>query len=396
MNDPLGTPGDPHKDPHGDPLGEPLGNGPPASTPTPGQVRDLLLAEALTHRPDADRILARVARERGPRPGVASSARARRRGGPRPASLPRPPLRLGLQLASAAAVAGLVVTVAVTQRWTAGPDGDGPLGTATVAGEHTSQLPSTSTSGAGPSSTRSGTATAASGTTAPATALGPATATVATPPATGRTAPSGGTSAGGRPTGTGTAGGGGTTSGLPVHVTAIPAGTAVDLPRPGDRDWLVLGGRNDGRVVRMKAGTGEIGGASMAGEGAAVAPGPLLISWQGGSPEQDHTGAGTWWTVPAGAGRLEVVVRLARPGTVELYVGVDGVPAGAATVAASLPRAAGGGAPAGMLTGSAALPAGSALVSLTATAVDAGQPLTLVLAAPGTRGTLAVSAVAVR
>ena len=394
MNDPLVPTGDPH------------GEGPPVTAPTPEQVRDLLLAEALTHRPDADRILARVARERGPRPGAAPSSRARRRGGPQPVARSRPGRRLGLQFASAAAVAALVVTVAVTQRWTAGPDGGGPLGTATVAGEHVSPASSASTSGPGTATARSGTATAGSGAGEPATALGTPTATVATPPATGRTAPTGGPPAGGRPAstgtagsgtaGSGTAGGGGPAAGLPVHVTALPTGTAVDLPRPGDRDWLVLGGRNDGRVVRMKAGTGEIGGASMAGEGAAVASGPLLVSWRGGSPEQDRTGDGTWWTVPAGAGRLEVVVRLARPGTVDLYVGVTGVPEGAATVAASLPRPAGGGVPAGMLTGSATLPAGAALVSLTATAVDAGQPLTLVLAAPGTRGTLAVSAVAVR
>jgi len=48
MNDPLVPTGDPH------------GEGPPVTAPTPEQVRDLLLAEALTHRPDADRILARV------------------------------------------------------------------------------------------------------------------------------------------------------------------------------------------------------------------------------------------------------------------------------------------------------------------------------------------------
>lgn len=131
-----------------------------------------------------------------------------------------------------------------------------------------------------------------------------------------------------------------------IDVRAAAPGTSLHLPRPGDRDWIVVGGRNDGVTVRAKRPARRLGSVEVRG-GGAVVDGPYRLGWQDGSPEQERDGAGTWLQAASG-GLIRTGVPLEGDSfTVELYLGTVraagtvtvGVPAvpGAGRIVATLP-----------------------------------------------------------
>ena len=100
-------------------------------------------------------------------------------------------------------------------------------------------------------------------------------------------------------------------------------GTRLDLPRGAqDLDWIVVGSRQDGALIRAKESGSPLGTVTVSGDGPSVGPGPYLISWGGGSPEPSRTTDSTWQAVPAATGRLRITVPT-RGGrfTVELFAG---------------------------------------------------------------------------
>lgn len=342
--------------------------------PDPDQVRELLRREADAHRPDVEGILARVEQARTRGPGVPGAFRAVPGGG-RPGGWDVP-------LACAAVAALLVVGVATAQRLPtrdpAGPPaGAGPTvgGTAVAdpvpaTAPTASRTPSRTSSrpGPAPSGDRSGTAAPSS--------TRRHLPSVVTPPTT--RAPD--------------------VAEPVLHLTSVGRGTEVTLPRAGDRDWMIVGARRDGKVIRAKSGTGEIVGVSPEGADATVVPGPLRVAWSGGAPEQDRSGVTTWWSVPSGTARQQIVVRLREPATIDLFVGVGGPgegPRGTLVAAVSAP---GRGPALDGPSATLAVPSsdGAAVVSVRVDDVVPGSTVTLTLSGARDGGELAVSAVAVR
>ena len=380
------------------------------AAPDAERVVELLRREAAEHLPDHDRILARV--DRGRREPAA--ARRDRR--------PRRVQQVG-QLAVAAAAVALVLSVTGVQRWTS--TGTGLLLPAVPAEQ------ATTTDGAGPTdAVAAPTPTDASGGPAGGPAGAPAGGTGSGTGGTGGTAgpndpgrtpeprptvgrPRPVPSAGGRRVATAGVSASSVAAGPAagavdpataaadapgaapgVTIASLATGTAVTLPGSPARDWVAVGARRDGKLIRDKSGNGAI--LQVTGQGATPVPtaGPLLVSWSGGSPEQDHVDAPSWWAVPAGDGSWRIVVRVDSAGTVTLVAGTAGVPAAArATLTAALTG------PDGAATATrrtARLPAGAALATITVPAAAAGGTLTLTLSASGSGGVLAVSAVTVR
>jgi hypothetical protein len=105
-----------------------------------------------------------------------------------------------------------------------------------------------------------------------------------------------------------------------VRISPTGDGTRLSLPRNGDRDWIVVGGRRDGRLTRAKRPARPLGTVTVSSIGPSVAPGPYNISWLDGVPEQDAT-VGTWQSITAD-GRMRITVPLRGDRfTVDLFAG---------------------------------------------------------------------------
>ncbi len=118
--------------------------------------------------------------------------------------------------------------------------------------------------------------------------------------------------------------------------TARPAATTSTVPGPavqsgllpqqvvlgpvGHLDWVIVGSRNDGKIVRMKAGTGRL--TVSAPSGALPSPSLIPFLWSGGSPEQDRADNSTWWTANGAPSSFVVQVAGAdNASEVVLYAG---------------------------------------------------------------------------
>lgn len=292
------------------------------------RLGDLLRAEALRYRPDRERILALMAeRERAESatPATLSILEERRRrdrslqdtrrrgrrlrgdGGTRADGAGRQSSpsgrRIGWPLVAASVAVFTMATVAGASVLVpdAGPSAGPTVSTTvTATGRHT----------LGPASTA--TQTPASPDSAQPTAS-------ATPSPSARATGSGPTSSSGG-------------SGQParrlqgaVTIKVVPTGdgTQLDLLRGAqDLDWIVVGSRQDGALVRAQERGRTLGTVTVSGDGSSVGPGPYLISWGGGSPEPSRTMDTTWQTVPATTGRLRIAVPLQGDRfTVELFAG---------------------------------------------------------------------------
>ncbi|MDQ1287778.1 MAG: hypothetical protein QG622_1343 [Actinomycetota bacterium] len=349
----------------------------PRRGPDAEQVRHLLRREAASHEPDADGILHRVEEARRHRPDPDAGRYPSR-------------TRLGweLPLAWATAAALLVIGVAAVQR---------------LPGEDAVSSPSTVPSSSTLGSASTGAFVAASGSTsatpsggwrsqgAPSSAA-TATRTAVTPPAAtppAVTSPVATSSVATVPTGM---------AGTPV-VRLSPAsdGTEVRLPRAGDRDWVLVGSRRDGKVVRAKDGSEEIVDVSAHGALASVVPGSWRLSWTGGSPEQDRSGASTWSSVPSGSGHQQVVVRLRSPGTIDVYLGAR-TPSGTASVTLMAVVTPPAGSASRERSVRTAMPSGGAVASVRVGDAAPGSTVTITLSGGngGNGGELALSAVVVR
>lgn len=259
---------------------------------------DLLRREAERYEPDRARILARMAEGERALAEI-KERRGRRRGWLRRAFVPQ---RTGVrqsgglcgQFAWPVVAAGLaVVTVA------------GVAGARVVAGDSPVPAPPAVTA---PGARSLGPALTLPSETARATATA-----VPTPTVTPSTSPSA------RPS---TSAAATLWPSVWVGVQPVPNGTQASFPRPGDRDWMLIGSRSDGRVVRMKNASRPITGVTASGNGPGIVDGPFRINFTGGIPESAREGNVTWQAVTAVNGRVQVVVPL-RPErfTLDLFTG---------------------------------------------------------------------------
>jgi hypothetical protein len=287
-----------------------------------GWVGDLLRAEAARHQPDRDRILAAiVARKRADRagPGTVSSLDGRRRlqasqrihdlgdardlgdlGDARDLGDDRG-VRGRAHLAWPVVAASVAVLTMATVAGARALAPDTPVTVSPVA----PVLPGNST--LGPAITIEGSPTSdGSGTR------------------TGPARPSSGTAlADDSPTSTTTT----TTKqesslsrAVAVRISPAGDGTRLSLPRNGDRDWIVVGGQQDGRLTRAKRPDRALGTVSASGAGPSATPGPYDISWLDGVPVQNAT-VSTWRSITAD-GRMRITVPLRGDRlTVDLFAG---------------------------------------------------------------------------
>jgi hypothetical protein len=109
-----------------------------------------------------------------------------------------------------------------------------------------------------------------------------------------------------------------------VSIAVAPSAwmTRIDLPGDDDRDWIVVGSRNDGKLIRAKRPTRSLGTVDVSGYGPSIVDGPYQVSWTGGSPEQERSESLTWQSITTVDGRLRITVPLQGDRfTVELYTG---------------------------------------------------------------------------
>ncbi|NLT57214.1 MAG: hypothetical protein GXX79_22165 [Actinomycetales bacterium] len=108
----------------------------------------------------------------------------------------------------------------------------------------------------------------------------------------------------------------------PVDATTVALPPTLDLPRAGDRDWVVTGARNDDKVIRMKAGTGTVSLPEDVTGAADPQPAPVAVNWTGGYTEQDRTDNTTWWAAPAARTVFRFTLSTVdRPSTLAVYTG---------------------------------------------------------------------------
>jgi hypothetical protein len=289
---------------------------------------DLLQVEASHHRPDRERILALMAeRERAESATSASSAtvshpgRLRRRGrslqdarrpggqgwrddgrrtdgAERQASPSRRRVGWPLVVASSAVLTMATVAGASVLVPSAGP-GTGPAATATATGSHTLGPAATITQPPAPRGSAVSTA--------------PATSSPSTTTGNGPTSTPGGP---GRPERA-------LEGAVTIGVMPTGDGTQLSLPRSvQDLDWIAVGSRADGELVRAEHASRKLGTVTVSGHGSLVAPGPYRISWNGGVPEPSQTLDTTWQSITAVDGRLRVTVPLQGDQfTVKLFMG---------------------------------------------------------------------------
>jgi hypothetical protein len=261
---------------------------------------DLLRVEAAQHEPDRDRILALMTeREQAEYdvPASVSSLGVRRRdqvsregrGRGRPASgggrMAWPLVAAGVAVLTMATVAGArVLAPGEDTKTTTTPE----------------VTPTSSTSLGPPVSIDPRTSQAGGGTTASSTGTSPS------PSSSSGTSPS--------TTWTSQAQGSQPPPGLPggaVSIRVMPTGegTRLALPRSSsDRDWIAVGSRGDGKLVRAKNPSRPLGTVTVSGYGPSIVQGPYQVSWSGGLPEQERTVDTTWQSITAVDGRIRMTV----------------------------------------------------------------------------------------
>lgn len=133
-----------------------------------------------------------------------------------------------------------------------------------------------------------------------------------------------------------------------VSILVRPTGHGTELAVPrdsSDRDWIAVGSRTDGRLVRAKNPSRPLGAISVSGYGASIVHGPYRVSWSGGgTPEQSRDVDTTWQSITAVDGRIRITVPLRGDRfTVDLFAGtvkttgqvrvsLDGSPGGVSAV----------------------------------------------------------------
>jgi len=312
---------------------------------TERRVGDLVRRHAVRYEPDSDRIRSRMDRhETAP---VAPE--------------PRPVLRrIGPPLASAVAVAVAVIVAVVGVRAAGGPNG-----LRVLAAESSTAAAATVPSG------RPGGGTATIGPNPSPPSL-PSIRPPAPLPATGPPAPPGPSAAGSTPSPRPTAA---PPTGAPgLAVQALSSGHPLVLGADDGLDWVLPGVRRDGTVVRRKNPTTALAGpvVRLGRSGATGVPGPYLVSWSGGAPEQDHDAAVGWLSLDPDGGAVHVEAGGGRRLT--LYVGTAGADCvvraavGGSTTSVTV-RA---GTPAAVVTVSAGTATGPLVVELTGVSRSAG------------------------
>ncbi len=109
-----------------------------------------------------------------------------------------------------------------------------------------------------------------------------------------------------------------------VSINVSPAlwMAGLTLPRSGDRDWIAVGSRRDGQLVRARTAARALGTVAVSGYGPSIVDGPYQVSWSGGTPEQQRSGDITWQSITAVDGGLRITVPLHGDRfTVDLYAG---------------------------------------------------------------------------
>lgn len=118
----------------------------------------------------------------------------------------------------------------------------------------------------------------------------------------------------------------------PYDVDVSVVSGRLTLATPALDDWVAVGVRSDGQLVRAKRPVGGTLVEVTVPQGP-LATAPLVTSWTDGLPEQDRT-TDTWLELPATSGASVRVGPSARPLTVRLHVGLRGT---AAVVTVSSP-----------------------------------------------------------
>lgn len=293
----------------------------------PEWVGALLRMEAARHEPDRDRILSLMAardRDEYDAPATVSSLDARRRERARQESRLRGRRvgRLGLRRrgADGAASGGgrvawplvaasfAVLTMATVAGARAFAPAEGGAGTVTATADAT---PTPTSSVLAPPVTIDGTPTGA----APST---PAPSTTA--PSSRDTSPS---TSGPAPDPGGRAPAATLREVTWIGITPTGDGTQLSLPRSaGERDWIAVGSRQDGRLVRKKDPRVALGDVTVSGYGPSIVQGPYRISWTGGTPEQDRPLDTMWQSITAVDGRLRITAPLHGDRmTIDLFAG---------------------------------------------------------------------------
>jgi hypothetical protein len=277
--------------------------GSPAPPPSATGLGRLLRDEAAQHEPDIDRILTRMSavqrdeaeKRTDPRGRSGPLPRAGRAGAPAGTARGRARGRLAWPVAAAGVTVLTVATVAAAHVLTAPADG---AATVSPAVSTSSSSLSTAVSIAKP--TPSGSPSAAP---SQPTGSAPDTATAGQTQALATSAPSPLSNA------------------VSIAVAPKPFGASLTLPG-GTRDWIAVGSRKDGVLVRAKNPTRALGTVTVSGYGPSVVDGPYQVAWGGGVPEQDRAGDITWQSITAVDGRLRITVPLKGDRfTVDLYAG---------------------------------------------------------------------------
>ena len=273
-------------------------------------------------------------------------------------------------------VGGPTTPAAVGPGGSPGPDGGGSSSTTSPAGGGTTTGGTVAApSGAGAGAGGGGGGGAGGGGNSPTTAAPAATAPVTARPTSTSAAPSTTARA---------------TTTTREAMVAGPAIQAALLPNQvvlgptGHLDWVIVGSRNDGKIVRMKAGTGRLSVTAPTGAAATKAPIPFL--WSGGVPEQDRTVNTLWWTANGVSSSFVVQVSgTDNASEVVLYTG------GSRSVTITV-------AVAGRGTSQKVLPAGlfgsAGKVTIALTGADKGHDVTITVGASG--GVVSLGAVTER
>lgn len=217
-------------------------------------------------------------------------------------------------------VAAAATGVIATGGWVLlGGGADGPVVSTTTAPPASRPAPSlsgTPTLATVPTPTPTGTSEATSTTRGPATSEpAPDSSTRTTP----RPQPPATTRPDGPPAG-------------PYRIGVSAAPGDLVLATPAVSDWVAVGVRADGRLVRAKRPT--LGTLLEVGvPDGPLATAPVRTSWSDGVPEQDRT-VDTWLELPATSGFTVRVGPSARPLTVRLLLGLRGTTAGVTVLSA--------------------------------------------------------------
>lgn len=180
------------------------------------------------------------------------------------------------------------------------------------------------------------------------------------------------------------------TRAVATTVAALPGRLGLPVAGGEVRDWVVVGARNDGKLVRQKNGAGLIAAPEVVAGSAEPASAPVNVTWSGGIPEQDRTDNGKWWTAPSAPTVFRVRLgALDRPSKVTLYLGATGT---TVQVRASVDGLSGTG------TSASVSPGAKAAVTIQLDQPAVGHTVTIEVGAgdSSTEGTISLAAVVLR